>query len=341
MQYRKGWDTLKKSKLLIILALIGAILLPLIVQNRFLQSIFILILIYAVAGSAWNILGGYAGQISFGHCVFFTIGAYFPILLVIKFGMNPWLGVLGGIILSGILSALIGYPLFRLKSHYFAIATLALTQVVQAIVTGNSWLGGAVGLIAPITKEGFLQFQFHRSKIGYYYIILAFLIITLYVVYKLEKSYLGYYLKAIRDSEKASQSLGINVSLTKTIALIFSGCLTSIAGSFYGQYVMVLDPGVLINIDLGTIIALVAILGGVGKLWGPVIGAAVLIPLQELTRAYLSSSGRAYDLIIYSVLIIAVVLFEPNGILAIISNIKRKFLSKEKKYGDAISSSSN
>lgn len=333
--------TMKKNRLLPIIIFIIMLILPIFVKNKFAQSIVILVMLYSAAGTGWNILGGYAGQISFGHAVFYSVGAYAPIVMNLKFGMNPWIGLFIGIILNGLLAIIIGTPMFKHKSHYFAIASIALSELFRAIVMNNEWLGGAVGLISPITKEGVVNFQFHTTKIGYYYIILAFLLITLFVVNKLEKSYFGYYLKAIRDSEKAASSLGVNISWNKTLALVFSACITGLAGSFYGQYVMVLDPNVLLNVELGTLIALVSILGGIGNIWGPLLGASIIIPLQELTRAFLSSGGRAVDLIIYSLLIILISIFEPNGILAILSRIFNSFKRKEKAYGNSNSKVSN
>ncbi|MBI4636815.1 MAG: branched-chain amino acid ABC transporter permease [Candidatus Rokubacteria bacterium] len=279
----------------------------------------IMIFLYGTLASAWNIVAGYCGQISLGHAVFFGIGAYTSTLLVREAALSPWLGMLAGALAAVGVSQAIGYPVFRLRGHYFAIATIAVGEIVQTLVINWDWAGGARGLFVPIKRpDSFVNFQFHDSKAVYYYIALGLLLATLAVTRRLERSRAGYYFRAIREDQEVAASLGVHVTREKHRALALSAALTALGGTFYAQYVLFIDPESVFPLSLSILMCLIAVLGGVGTLWGPLLGAAVLVPLSEGTRVYLGGGGKALDLLIYGGLIVLISVLQPAGLLGLL-----------------------
>lgn len=267
----------------------------------------------AQLGVAWNIIGGYAGQISLGQVAFYGLGAYTSTLLFTKFGINPWIAIPIGGLLAAFISLAVGWSCFRLKGHYFAMATIAVSEIIQIVFTNWDFAGAAVGLNLPM--EGGWKFLIFADKEPYYYIALALLLITLGVNYAIEKSYLGYYLRAIKDEPDAAQSLGVNLSLYKQIAFAISSFFTALGGSLYAHKELYIDPGSVLHTGLSIKMALVSILGGVGTLSGPVIGATVLTFIEEGTRMLFGGSGKGTDLIIYATLIVVIAVYYPAGIV--------------------------
>ncbi|GAW91920.1 branched-chain amino acid ABC transporter permease [Calderihabitans maritimus] len=301
---------------LLFFASLALVILPYVVQQPFYLHVFILIFLYAVMGGAWNILGGYTGQVSLGHAVYFGIGAYASTMLMMEWQISPWLGMLIGMILAVLVSLAIGYPTFRLKGHYFAIATLALGEIFMIIFSNWEWVGAAVGLYLPILPSVWINFQF-TEKTPYYYIALGMLGLTLLVTRLVEKSRLGYYFRAIKNDQDAAKALGINTTYYKMVAMAISAALMAMAGTFYAQYVLYIDPNSVLAMSISIQACLVAVMGGVGTLWGPVIGAAILVPLSEFTRSYLGGSGSALDLVVYGVLIMLIAVFQPAGLMGL------------------------
>jgi branched-chain amino acid transport system permease protein len=316
--------TAKRIALLAVLAL--AIALPSLVANASQLNYAILVLMIAQAGVAWNILGGYAGQVSLGHAAFYGIGAYTSTQLLLLFGLSPWLGMLVGGIAAVLFALAIGWPCFRLKGHYFAMATIAIAEILQIVVTNWDWLGGAVGLSLPLAEAGWWGFVFNKSKVPYYYIILALLLLTMGASWLIERSFLGYYFRAIKDEPDAARSIGIDLKRYKLIAIAASSFLTALGGSFYAQKELFIDPGSTMATSLSIKIALVAILGGVGSLGGPVIGAVILTLIDEATRAMFGGTGRGTDLIIYALLIIVVAVFYPSGVIGWWRELEKRWL---------------
>src|SRR5512133_3205346 len=255
---------------------------PFLFTKPFPQNIMILIFLYALIGSGWNILGGYAGQVSFGHSVFFAIGAYTSTILLVKWGISPWIGMLAGIAVSSAVSVIIGYPCFKLAGHYFVIATIAIGEIGFIILQNWEFVGRAVGLSISVKEDSLGNMVFLSSKLPYYYIALGLASLAMVIMYAVERSWFGYSLKAIRDDPDAARSLGINLTRYKLAAMVLSAALTSVGGSFYAQYVTYIDPPSVLSLMLSTTICLVAVMGGVGTVWGAVIGSIILLPLGEL-----------------------------------------------------------
>ncbi len=298
---------------------------PFVFTSTHAHHLMILILLYALMAQSWNVMAGLSGQISLGHAMFFGIGAYSSTVLFVKFGISPWIGLLVGASLSAMAAVAIGVPTLRLRGHYFAIATLLIATSVQIVFQRWEWVGAASGLYIPIDRSSpWLSLQFHRSKIPYYYLALGAATLAFLVVWKIRRSRFGFRLQAVRDEPDAAASLGIAVARHKVLAFMISAAMMSVAGTFYAQYVLVLDPERLFAADVSIIVLLMTVLGGAGTLWGPALGAAILIPLSEYTRIWFSGTGRTVDLIIYGILITAVCIWRPNGILSLIEERVRR-----------------
>lgn len=308
---------------LIILAILF-LLFPAFFSLPFPRHLMIMIFLYATMGLAWNLIGGYAGQISLGHAIFFGIGAYTSSLMLMKLWISPWVGMFMGGIFSVIVAFIIGYPCFKLAGHYFAIATIAIGEIAQHWMLNWDWAGAAVGLTLPILPESLINLEFHSSKAPYYYIALGILTLAILSTYFIDRSKLGYYFKAIKGDLEAARSLGINVWKYKFYALALSAFLTSLCGSFYAQYVLYIDPDSVFPLMLSIVVCLVATLGGAGTVWGPVIGAFILIPISETTRIYLGGGGKGTDLIIYGLLIMLISIYQPFGVIGIAKRFKKK-----------------
>jgi branched-chain amino acid transport system permease protein len=312
------WST----RFLLVFLLGFVIIFPIIEKSPSHQNFVILVLMAAQLGVAWNIIGGYAGQVSLGQAAFYGLGAYTSTLLFTKFGINPWFAIPIGGLLAACISLAVGWSCFRLKGHYFAMATIAVAEIIQIVFTNWDFAGGAVGLNLPM--EGGWKFLIFTDKEPYYYLALGLLLLTLAVNYRIEKSFLGYYLRAIKDEPDAAQSLGVNLSLYKQIAFAISSFFTALGGSLYAHKELYIDPASVLHTGLSIKMALVSILGGVGTLSGPVIGAAVLTFIEEGTRMLFGGSGKGTDLIIYAALIVVIAVYYPSGVVGWI----RGYLSK-------------
>src|SRR5262245_28513740 len=247
---------------------------PAVFAKPYPRDVMIRIFLYGLLAQAWNLLGGYAGQISLGNAVFFGIGAYTSSVLAIWWGLSPWLGMLVGMVLAVVVSQVIGFPCFRLRGHYFAIATIAIGEIVQTIMINWDAVGGARGINVPIRPETLANFQFHRAKWPYYYIALGLFATVFGLTALVERSRLGYYFRAIREDSDAAQSLGVPLTRYKLLAIALSAGFTAMGGTFYAQYVLFIDPESVLRPSLSILVCLVAVLGGGGTLRGPAFGAA-------------------------------------------------------------------
>jgi branched-chain amino acid transport system permease protein len=307
-----------------VVVLILLILFPLVFQKPFPQHVMILVFMFGMMAVAWNIMGGYAGMFSFGQVAFFGIGAYTSSFLLITYHINPWLGLVVGGLIAALVAAAIGYPCSNLRGHYFAIASIAFGEIVRTHFNNWKLVGAAEGMTLPMLKESFENFMFHSSKLPYYYIMLAFLIISLVVCYIVATSKMGYYFRAIKESHDVAKVLGINVVWYRLIAIMISAFLTAMAGTFYAQYVLYLDPESVLILPISIQIVLISMLGGAGSIMGPVIGAAILMPVSEITRVMLGHKGTGIDMIIYGALITLISVYQPKGVWGLFSNIGKR-----------------
>ncbi|PKN10314.1 MAG: branched-chain amino acid ABC transporter permease [Deltaproteobacteria bacterium HGW-Deltaproteobacteria-7] len=308
--------------LLVVLALVPAV--SAITTNTFLMHVLILILLFAAMAQAWNIIGGYGGQTSFGHSVFFGIGAYGAGMAVVTYGLSPWPGIVIGMIAAAAVAVLISYPCFKLSGHYFAIATFAIVEIFHRMFLVWYWVGGALGLDYPVVEQGLKNFMWYDTKTGYYYGALALFVLVFGIVRFLEAHRFGYYLRAVREGQETAESLGVNSQAVKLTAMAISAALAALCGAFFGQYNLRVDPSMVMSLDMSMKFVLVTILGGAGTLAGPLLGAAVLIPLQEYTRALWGGLGGGVDLIVFGVLIIIIVIKQPAGISGIVRDVAKR-----------------
>src|SRR5215469_5218233 len=303
---------MSSPRLLVCLLAAALIAYPLLLQGAFYRDIGVTFLLAAISASAWNIVGGYAGQVSVGHSMFFGLGAYTPLLFYTLFGWSPIAGIPVGIVLSVALAVVIGMPTFRLTSHYFSMATIAVAELIRIFVGTWDFVGAAIGLQGPAVARGWWDLTF-RSELPYYYIFLAVLALVLYTTFAVERSRFGYYLRAIKAGERAARSLGVPVRQTKLKALMLSAVFTSVAGSLYSIKTGFIDPesgfGILVSVQM----VIVAALGGAGALFGPLIGALILVPLQTATNTWFGGGGSGLTYILYGGIIVLLARFEPGG----------------------------
>jgi len=301
-------DETKASLLILIIAAI----VPLVIRNAYFLHLIILIMLWTVLGASWNLLGGYTGQVSFGHAAFFGMGAYAACLLYVKLGVSLWIGFIAAGIAGALISLPIGAICFRLKGPYFALSVLAFSEVLRLIILHwKSFTEGAVGilLIDPVLS----------SKTGYYYLILAITVLTMMTVSYVLRKRMGYYFLAIREDEDAAGALGIFSTRYKLVALGISAFFTGITGAFFANYTNYIDPYIVFSIgDVSIAMVLIVVLGGIGTYWGPLIGSVIVVLLSEGFRNIFASAS----LLIYGALIIIVIMFLPRGI---VGNIKARY----------------
>ena len=309
----------------ILYALAGIIFLgfPLVVRSDYYQHLLILALLWVIIGSAWNLLAGYTGQVSFGHAMFFGIGAYTAGILAAKFQVSAWWGMLFGGFLAMLIGLFVGWVCFRLRGPYFALATLAGGEIFRLIAT--NWESLTEGMV------GILIIQSFRSKLPYYYIVLALAFLCVYVIHVVMKSKWGYYFVSIREDQDAAESMGINTALYKNISLLISSFFTGMAGAFYMNYMAFIDPHVVFSLHYISIMAiLVGIVGGVATITGPAVGAFIMVGLQETFRSAFFGlaprwTSQAHALV-FGLLVIFVILFLSNGVVGDWPKIKRNIL---------------
>jgi len=294
---------------------------PLCVSDRFIH-IMIQILFFAYLSSCWNILGGFAGQLSFGHALFLAVGAYTSTLLLLQLGLSPWLGMIAGGILAAAIGVFIGYLTFRygIKGTYFVLVTLAFVEIARIVALNTTAIGGALGLYIPIRVDDPWQLKF-VNKAHYYYVILGLAFAVLAVTAWLKNSPTGYRLMAIRENEDAAQALGINLLRYKLFATALSAFLTALGGTFYAHYVTFIDPHTLLNMNMSLEITIYAIIGGMGTVVGPFLGAAILVPIAEAVRTTFGHNYAGVHLVVYGGLLMAIVRFAPEGMLGFVRSV--------------------
>ena len=298
------------------LATVGCLaLIGLFAGNSFALNILATTFVFAGLATAWNIIGGLGGQFSLGHSVFFAIGAYTAANLSLGYGISPWLSLAPAMCLAAAFAALVSWPVFRLRGPFFAIATMALTEVMLALAMYfEKVTGGAVGLSIPF-KLG-LQNMIFRDRMSYAFLMLGFLAVCLLVLAAIKHSRLGYSLQAVRDNEDTAEAAGINVLRTKLVGMAISAALTAAGGCVYVMYVRVVDPPSLFSLfDIGVKIALIALIGGIGTIYGPLLGALLIIPLENYLRAELGGVFPGSNLIVLGFILVLTALYLRKGIV--------------------------
>jgi branched-chain amino acid transport system permease protein len=298
-------------------------------QSGVLLTFVMMSLYAALLSQAWNILGGYGGQLSFGHALFFGVGAYAQALGQLNLGLNPWLVLPGAIALGALVGVAVGGLTFRygLKGSYFALVTLAFAEVFRILALSASFTGGGVGLMVPL-QEGVANMQF-GSRRGYIYLLLAFVLLALLVTAWLRHSRFGAYLQAVRDNEDAARAIGVNPLRVKLGGIALSAAFMSVAGAFYVQVFQYIDPGIAFGSAVSVEALVGAIVGGMGTLWGPLLGAVTLHALADLTRN-LFGELPGISMVIYGVVLILIVMFMPRGITGGGQSLGRLFKMKER-----------
>jgi len=325
---------------LLVLAAAALAVLPKFVESTYVLHMMILIFINVIVGSSWNILGGYTGQYSVGHAAYFGVGAYTTMILMQFKHVAPWWGVWAGTGVAVITALVIGSICFRLRGPYFVLASIAVAEIFRVCALNLKDLtNGAEGILVtdiPPLMIGKTQITDWVSKVPFYYTGLSFMVLIIAVSALVRRSKLGYYFQAIREDQDAAHSLGINPTIYKNTALVISAVFTSLAGSLYGVYVGFIDPSTVLALDLSVQIVMICIIGGIGTISGPVVGAALLVPLSEALRSnaitdalikaglvnaeskvggFLKENLAHAHVLIYGILVVVVILFMPEGVL--------------------------
>ncbi len=315
------------------LALLALVLILAQVLNSYFLQIIIYILMFAYFASAWNILGGFAGQFSLGHSIFIGIGAYTSTILYAQFGVSPWLGMLVGGVLAAIVGVIMGLPCFKLKSTYFTLTTIALSYIILLLVQNTRTLGileinGARGIQIPaVPGNDLLAMQFIDKKY-YLYIILALLIISVAVCQWIKSSKMGYQLAAIANNQDAAESLCVNSRRLKLKAMAISAFMCAVGGTFYAQVILFCNPARLFSEALSDKLAIAAMLGGKGTVFGPTVGALIVESISQFASAQFAGT-QGLNLAIYGIMLIVCIRFFPDGILPIIQKLFRKIGKKK------------
>ena len=305
-------------KLPLVLVAAVALCLPLVLRSPTYLHILILLYLYAYLTTSWNLVGGFAGVLPLGHAAFVGIGAYTSTILSLQYGISPWIGMLVGGVLSCIVGVIIGLPTFKMRGAYFALATIAFAEGIRVMFENIDYAGpfqinGPRGLQIPPLNTGLSSFMF-ATKEPYYYIILVMLAGVLALTWFISRSKLGYYLVAGGEDPEAAQALGVNVARAKLIAMAMSSFLTAFAGTFWAQFTLYIHPKSVMSLDISFEIAFIALIGGRGSIAGPVLGALLLRPVSDFSRIYFGDKLPGLHLIIFGVVLILVMFYQPRGL---------------------------
>ncbi|MGM4990499.1 branched-chain amino acid ABC transporter permease [Tardiphaga sp. 841_E9_N1_2] len=286
-------------------------------------------LLFAAMAQVWNIIGGLANQTSLGHAAFFGIGAYTSTILVLKFGISPWIGMFAGGFLGGIAALIIAVPTMRLQGHYFALATLAFGEVMRVIANvWSSLTGGPVGLSVPFVPPSIAAYSF-KQLLPHAYIALIALIVVTFIFEAIRRSAMGYRLRAIKENPAAAEVIGIDTTKVKLQTAVISGVLMAMLGTLYAQVAVFFDPDTVFSAaSISIRVALIAILGGVGTAIGPILGALFIIPVEELMNDLFSSGAAGLSQLIFGVILIAVILWRPRGFITVFDSLMARFSNK-------------
>lgn len=317
-----NWKRIFYPDLYLVLVLTGvAVAAALLVQNEFFTNLVIWTFFYATVGLSWNLIGGFAGQLSLGHAAFYGLGSYTSTLLFIHYQVSPWIGMAAGGGVAIIFALIIGFPCFRLRGPFFTLSTIALAEVLRILAIYFKGLtGGSVGIQinAPPSLSHFL----FDSRVPYLFISLGMLLMILFISLFIERSRLGFSLIALRENADAAEAVGINTAWAKMAALVISAFFTSMTGVFYAQFIHFIEPYSEFSLENSIQFAMIPMVGGMGTSIGPVVGSFILTPLQELSRAWLGGRFVGLHWVAYGLTLILVVVFMPQGIVGLFQNRK-------------------
>ena len=318
------------ARIALVLGAVVAIVYPLPLQwygYTYFQTVGFLVLLNAMLGIGWNVIGGWTGQFDFAPQLFFAIGAYVSALLKIHLGLTPWLGLVAGVAFAVVVCAVLTYPITRLRGHYFAIATVAMWMIAHPIGATWEFINGSRGIFVPMEAQTSvlgsilsLQFAGRTKSLGSYYVALVFFALTLWAIGKVDRSKLGFYFRAIRDDQEGAEGIGISSRLYKVIARCITAAVYAAGGTLYGFWALAVLPDQVLDINWGIIPTMAAVVGGIGTLWGAVLGAFILIPISQIMSTTLGTgplAGRGIDLIVYGLIIMIIAAVRPQGLLSL------------------------
>lgn len=320
-----------RSNLFGLVMLAAFILIPITIGNNAdVHNIIIYILIYAMAGEGWNLISGFTGQTSFGHAAYFGIGAYTVGVLGNTFNVTPWIGMLVGALIATAVAFLINFKLFKLKGHYFAIATLAVCEILRTAFSVWPFVGAGDGIkitFRQTDKIYWLALDV-TNRLPFLFITLAAFVIIFIACRMMENSKMGFYWKAIRESHEVAESIGVSPQKYKVLAMMISAFITAIGGAFYMQFFKYIDSSVF-SLNVSMIFVLVTVLGGIGHVYGPIIGSIIYYGLELIMRQQMGGGTSGINLIIFGILLVAVVCFQPKGIVGIFDDIWNKLRQRK------------
>lgn len=319
---------MKRWVLIAIVILVAAAVPQFMNPNGYWIRVFTFTLLFAAMAQAWNLIGGLANQLSLGHAAFFGIGAYTSTILLINFGISPWIGMFAGGALGGLAALVIAIPTMRLQGHYFALATLAFGEVARVIANvWSSLTGGPVGLSVPFMPPSFAAYSF-KQLLPHAYIALVALIIVTAIFEIIRRSAMGYRLRAIRENAAAAEVIGIDTTKVKLQTAVISGALMAMLGTIFAQVAVFFDPDTAFSaVSISIRVALIAIIGGVGTAAGPILGAFFIVPVEELMNDLFSAGAAGLSQVIFGVILIAVILWRPRGFVTLLEGLRAR-LSK-------------
>ena len=290
-----------------------AILFPFVFPSNFMVNFGVMALFYAFIGQSWNISGGFAGQLSFGHVAFFGVGAYASTIVQLRLGWSPWLGLPAAALAGAAVGGVIGVLSFRagLKGSYFALITLAFAEVLRIVTNSVSFTGGGLGMLIPM-KASAANFQF-AERSGFYFLILLMAALSVALAEWLRRSRFGAQLTAIRENEDSAKALGIDVFREKVKVMLLSGAIGGMGGCFFAQYFLYIDPLVVFGVDKSVEMLLVSMIGGAGTVYGPLVGALLLASISDITRVLTQIQGLS--LVLYGGLLVVIIAYLPNGLI--------------------------
>ncbi len=307
----------KRLQIVGVVLFAAVVAIPVFVDSRFILHMLTLIFFYIAMTSAWNI-PVFGGKMSLGHAAFFGLGGYTGAILYVKFGVSPWIGAAAGVVVSLLGGVVMTLPLLRLRGPFFTLASIAFAEVLRMIaIDWRSLTNGSVGLNIPF-KPGWANLTFQSGK-PFYFLSLILAVAVVFVAYRLRHSALGFHLRASASNDEAAQALGVDTRRAHFIALLWSSGLTGLIGVFYVFFIYVVEPSTMFSLTLFSLQpALNGIIGGIGTIWGPVIGAIVMTPFGEYLRFYLGTIQQGLNYVVYGVVLILTVNFIPGGIVSLV-----------------------